>query len=342
MRQLIESIPQLVWTCTPSGSCDFLSRQWVEFTGVPAEKQIGSGWLKQIHPEDQKRLMEAWNTAVTNESEFKEEFRIRRHDGEYRWFDTRAVPVRDSKGRLVKWVGSNTDTTERRESERGTAHLAAIVESSLSGIVSEDLEGIIKSWNAAAEKIFGYSAAEMLGRSVRELIPADRQHEKDEILSKVRRGQRVEHMETVRVRKGGQLFDVSITVSPLKNAAGKVIGVSKIVRDITARKRTERELRASEERFRLMVEGARDYAIIVLDADGKVCGWNAGAERLHGYTEQEIMGRHISTFHTPEELESRKAERLLAAASAKSLRMASRDSVPIQPASMICSRGFPF
>jgi PAS domain S-box-containing protein len=317
LRQMIDSLPQLVWTCTPDGRCDYLGRNWVDYTGIPASEQVGFGWLNQIHPEDQTQLYQKWGEAVASGSEFQGEFRIRRHDREYRWFDTRAIPVHDSDGKLVKWVGSNTDITERLQNEQVTAHLAAIVESSQSGIVSKDLNGIITSWNAAAERIFGYSASEMLGRPVRDLIPPDRQHEEDEILRRIRQGERVDHMETVRRRKDGRLINASITVSPIKSAAGKVIGVSKIVRDITARKRTELDLIASQERFRLMVDGARDYAIVILDADGRINAWNSGAERIHGFSEQEILGQNFSIFHTPEELENRKAERLLTAATAK-------------------------
>jgi PAS domain S-box-containing protein len=317
LRQLIESLPQLVWTCTPDGRCDYLGRHWVEYTGIPASEQVGFGWLNQIHPEDQTSLFHKWGEAVASESEFQGEFRIRRHDREYRWFDTRAIPVRDAEGKLLKWVGSNTDITERLQNEQTTAHLAAIVESSLSGIVSKDLNGVVTSWNAAAERIFGYSAAEMVGHPIRELIPPDRRHEEDEILSQIRAGKRVDHLETVRRRKDGKLIHTSITVSPIKNPEGKVIGVSKIVRDITERKRTEADLIASEERFRLMVDGARDYAIVVLDAEGRINAWNSGAERIYGYATQEIVGQHFSIFHTPEELENRKAERLLRAASVK-------------------------
>lgn len=117
-RQIAESLPQLVWTCRPDGYCDFLSQKWVEFTGVPAAEQLGSGWLDQIHTEDRVRLMEAWNATVKTGSRFQVEFRIRGENGSYRWFDTRAEALRGSSGEIVKWFGSNTDITERRESEQ--------------------------------------------------------------------------------------------------------------------------------------------------------------------------------------------------------------------------------
>ncbi|SDL91395.1 PAS domain S-box-containing protein [Catalinimonas alkaloidigena] len=117
-RQLTESLPQLVWTCRPDGTCDYLSQQWVEYTGMPAEIQLQIGWMEQVHPDDRDATIDAWHLAVTQKSDFHVEFRIRRHDGLYRWFDTRAVRLVDSAGDTVKWFGSNTDIHDRREAEQ--------------------------------------------------------------------------------------------------------------------------------------------------------------------------------------------------------------------------------
>src|SRR5690348_12927456 len=110
--------------------------------------------------------------------------------------------------------------------EKIAAHLAAIVDSSTDAIVSKDLSGIIESWNKSAERIFGYTAAEMIGKTIRLIIPAALQHEEDTILSRIREGQRVEHFETTRLHKDGRLIDVSLTVSPIKDENGKIIGAS--------------------------------------------------------------------------------------------------------------------
>ena len=143
-------------------------------------------------------------------------------------------------------VWSFRDITERRHAKKTSERLAAIVDSSEDAIVGKDLNGIVTSWNAGAEKIFGYSASEMVGASIRELIPPERQSEEDQIFERIRRGERVNHMDTVRVAKGGRLINVSITVSPIKDSAGNVIGASKIARDITDRKRAEEGLRAAK------------------------------------------------------------------------------------------------
>jgi PAS domain S-box-containing protein len=116
-RQLSNSLPQLVWTCLPDGPCDYLSKQWLEYTGIPAERQLGFGWLEQLHPDDREPTVTAWNAAVASDSDFHIEFRIRGHDGEYRWFDTHAVRLCDARGRTVKWLGSSTDITEHKQTE---------------------------------------------------------------------------------------------------------------------------------------------------------------------------------------------------------------------------------
>jgi PAS domain S-box-containing protein len=123
-RTLAESLPQLIWTCAPDGYCDYLSRQWVEYTGLPAEEQLGSGWAAQVHPDDRERVQKEWAAATARGDGFDIEFRIRRHDGIYRWFKTKAVPFRDAQGRVVKWFGSNTDFEAEKQSEaRLQSHL---------------------------------------------------------------------------------------------------------------------------------------------------------------------------------------------------------------------------
>ena len=134
--------------------------------------------------------------------------------------------------------------TERAQAARSQARLAAIVESSDDAILSKDLNGIIQTWNAGADRLFGYRAEEVIGQSVTLLLPPERIQEESQILARMRSGRRVEHMETVRVAKDGRRLDISLTVSPIRDQSGRVIGASKIARDITERKRAESELKA--------------------------------------------------------------------------------------------------
>jgi PAS domain S-box-containing protein len=148
--------------------------------------------------------------------------------------------------RSVGRVWSFRDITERNQAEIISQRLAAIVSSSDDAIVGKDLNSIVTSWNAGAERIFGYSASEMIGTSIMRLIPPDHQGEEDQILARIRAGERMDPIETVRVAKDGRLLDVSITVSPIKDATGTVVGASKIARDISERKRAEEKLQAAK------------------------------------------------------------------------------------------------
>ena len=159
-------------------------------------------------------------------------------------------------GLLVRAWGTQRDVTERKEAEEERSRLAAIVESSDDAILSKTLDGIITSWNQAAERLYGYFAEEVVGQPISMLVPSDRPEEVPEILRKVRRGEKIEHLETVRVAKDGRLIDVSLTVSPVKGLDGNIVGASTIARDITERKRVEEALRGAREAERNRI--ARD------------------------------------------------------------------------------------
>jgi PAS domain S-box-containing protein len=182
--------------------------------------------------------------------------------------------------------------------ELARLHLAKIIESSDDAIVSKDLNGIIQSWNAAAEHLFGYSAQEAIGRSIRMIIPDDRQQEEDFVLSRIRAGAAVRHYETLRKRKDGRLIPISLTVSPIYDEGGVVIGASKIARDISDRSEADLAIR----RLAAVVESSDD-AIVSKNLDSIILTWNAAAERLFGYTAEEAVGRSIRLI-IPDELQS--------------------------------------
>lgn len=159
-RLLTDSLPQLVWTCTSDGHCDYLSRQWLDYTGTTAETQVGFGWLEQVHPGDRGRVHVAWQQAVESRKEFGVEFRIRRHDGAYRWFDTRAVPLRDRQGQIRRWFGSNTDITERRAAaeqlQKSEGRIQTVISNMTEGLVISSLDGQLLHWNPAGLAMHGF------------------------------------------------------------------------------------------------------------------------------------------------------------------------------------------
>ena len=171
--------------------------------------------------------------------------------------------------------------------------LAAIVESSDDAIIGKDLDGIVLTWNRGAERLYGYSADEVRGHSIGVLIPDDRPDELRSVLERIRSGQRVDHHETVRRTKDGRLVHVSLTVSPVKDAAGRVIGAATIARDVTAQRRAELTLRTSELRWRSVIDSAVD-GIVLIDARGRIEEFNPAAERIFGYSEREVLGHNVA------------------------------------------------
>jgi PAS domain S-box-containing protein len=177
--------------------------------------------------------------------------------GEERWTLIRATPIFDDAGQVALAVNFFQDITERHRAQETRARLAAIVESSEDAIVSKDLNGIVTSWNAAAERLYGWKAEEIIGKSKATVIPPDLPDELPTILRRIRAGERIEQYETRRVRNDGTVFDASITVSPVKDAEGRIIGASTIARDITQRKRTEEELRRRQREVEALNERLR-------------------------------------------------------------------------------------
>ena len=205
-------------------------------------------------------------------------------------------------GGLVSWTAHtlNRIETERRRAVESHLQLAAIVESSDDAIVSKNLDAIITSWNQGAERIFGYTAAEVVGQPISILIPPGNENEESENLERLWLGERIEHYETVRRRKDGTLVDVSLTISPVKDSHGRVIGASKIVRDITKRKQAEEALRRSEAHKTAILQTALD-AILAVDQTATVREWNRGAEKMFGYPKEEALGRKIDELIIPAE-----------------------------------------
>ena len=175
------------------------------------------------------------------------------------------------------------------KSQHAQAILAAIVESSDDAIVSKDLDGVVTSWNASAERIFGYTADEMIGRPISILVPPERPEDEPAILAKLRLGERIDHYETVRIRKDGERIDISVTISPIRDESGVIVGASKVARDITMQRRRERLLAESQAMFQGLFEHSPD-AIVVIEGGGRIRRVNAQLERLFGYKRDELHG----------------------------------------------------
>lgn len=206
-----------------------------------------TGWIQEyILPEDQPTVLRAIQEAISTKSMFVLEHRVRRADGSVGWTLSRAIPLFDERGNITEWFGAASDITDQKLYQESQSRLAAIVDSADDAIISKGLDSIIRTWNAGATRMFGYTPEEAIGRSIRILIPEELQYEEDQILARLRAGERIDHFETVRRRKNGERIEVSITISPIRDRAGRVTGASKIARDISDRRRMERMLIQSE------------------------------------------------------------------------------------------------
>jgi two-component system sensor histidine kinase VicK len=197
-------------------------------------------------------------------------------------------PIKDSSGVVIGISKIARDISAIKRAGEKSLILSALVDSTDDAIISKNLNGIITSWNPSAERIFGYRPEEIIGQSVLKLIPADRQDEETLILSRLRRGERVQYFHTKRLTKSGKLIDVSLTISPVKDERGNIVGVSKIARDIT-------ELIQAEKQSAMLsaIVSCSDDAIISKDLNSIVTSWNSSAERLFSYTASEMIGQSI-------------------------------------------------
>jgi PAS domain S-box-containing protein len=219
-------------------------------------------------------------------------------DGTERPIDDSAAPITNEAGEILGVVLVFRDATELRRAQETSERLAAIVEHSEDAIIGKDLNGIITSWNAAAERLYGYTAHEAIGQSISKIVPSDKQEELNSMMEGLIRGERIQHLETVRLNKDGTPIDVSLTVSPIKNIYNEVIGASKIARDIGQRKRAEQALRTSEARKAAFFRSALD-CIITIDHEGRVIEFNPAAERTFGYRKDEVLGKELASLIIP-------------------------------------------
>jgi PAS domain S-box-containing protein len=197
-------------------------------------------------------------------------------------------------------AGADEWVERLRNPELAPYWLSAIIESAEDAIITKTLDSIITSWNKGAERVFGYTAEEAIGKPVTILIPEDHPDEEPSIIARLRRGERIEHYETVRVRKDGSLVDISLTVSPIKGPDGRIIGASKIARDITARKRAEEALRRSERELSDFFESAV-VGLHWVGPDGTILRANRAELEMLGYSREEYVGRNIAEFHVDAE-----------------------------------------
>lgn len=253
LRVTLTSIGDAVISTDVEGRITFMNGVAESLTGWPQADALGRPLPEVFHVVDVHKRQSDENIALralragTTMGLANHTILIAR-DGRECPIDDSASPIRNDLGEAIGAVLVFRNVTERNKASEAQALLAAIVESSEDAIVSKTLDGIIRSWNAGAQRLFGYAPDEAIGRPITLIIPNDRQDEEHEIIARVSRGERVEHFETVRVTRQGRLIDISLSISPVRDSAGRIVGASKVARDITERKRAEAALREADQR----------------------------------------------------------------------------------------------
>jgi PAS domain S-box-containing protein len=319
------SIGDAVMTTDDAGRVDFMNAVAQALTGWPLEDARGKPLREVFHivNEETRREVESPVEKVLAAGAIvglANHTVLIARDGRETPIDDSGAPIRVGEGPIVGVVLVFRDITDRRQAEEVRLRLAAIVESSDDAIIGKTLEGSITNWNKGAERLYGYTAEEVVGRPISLLAPPDRPNEIPDILARLKRGERIEQFETTRVKKNGEVIDVSLSISPIKNAEGVLIGASTIARDITRRRRIERELLESEERYRAFVRNSSeaiwrfeleepvptelpvDEQIELCYRHGYLAECNDAMAEMYGFSHAgEIMGARIGDLFVPDD-----------------------------------------
>ena len=265
--------------------------------GYSANEVLGRSVSILMEPDRPDEMVEILEKIRRGQRVEHYETTRRRKDGKIVAVSLSVSPVHETSGVISGAATIARDITERKQAEERIRAVASIVDSSDDAIISKALDGTITSWNTAAESMYGYTAGEILGRPVSLLIADDRPDEMVEILGQIRRGERVEHYETTRVRKDGTVVPVSLSVSPVHDSTGVIVGASSIARDITERKRSEERIRAAAEYARSLIEASLD-PLVTISPEGKITDVNEATTKVTGLPRDTLIGTDFSDYFT--------------------------------------------
>jgi len=287
MRRAIDAAGIGTWRWDPAANQVSLSDRASELIGAPAGCLKYPQFLACFHPADRDGVDHSLRWGLAGGESLDLDVRGLPAEGPERWLRMRGRAVAPNLHGVLIEIAGPTAT------EQANSRLAAIVNSSDDAIVGKDLDGIVTDWNRGAELIFGYSVAEMTGKPLSILLPHGQEDELGAILARIKQGERIEHFETRRRRKDGEIIDVSLTISPVWGSNGRLLGASKVARDITTAKRAQTLLAEREAHLQSVLDTVPD-AMIVIDPAGTMHSFSLAAERLFGYTAAEAIGQNVS------------------------------------------------
>ncbi|MGY0196961.1 PAS domain S-box protein [Leptothrix sp. BB-4] len=299
-RAIVEDQAEAISLARPDDFVrSYVNPAYATLYGLPREALVGHCLLEQVPPQEREAVAQLLTTIRDEGRTERSENRIVQRDGSVRWVSWTNRVLRGPDGQ-VEWLHSvGRDITDEVAGRGALARLAAVVESSADAIVSKTLGGVITSWNAAASALFGHSAAEAVGRSILMLVPPDRVDEEAALMARVRAGEAVVEWETVRQRADGTLLHVALTLSPIRDRDGRIVGVSNVVRDIGERVQLQQALAERERRFRALYD--RTPAMLQsIDAEGRLLSVSDLWLQHLGYRREEVIGRPSVDFLTPQ------------------------------------------
>ena len=299
LHQLIDAMPHMVWLATAEVGCEFVNRRWVDYTGIPLDAQLGYDWVQQIHPDDREGLLGAWQRATENGLDFQFDCRIRRHDGSYRWFDTRGVPLRAASGKIVNWFGTSTDVhdahTARDALTENEERLRYVELATYDAIYDWDMRSGVTRRNVAFQTVFGAPVhahnKERWWES--HIHPDDRKRVVDSASAAFRARKPTWQEDYRMLRADGTYATVADRGYLLYDAGRKPLRMIGAIADITERKQVEQSLRDAQARLLSAIDGG-GMATWIWDIETDELWWDDAARRLWG-REPEEMGQMTLT-----------------------------------------------
>jgi PAS domain S-box-containing protein len=307
-RLMADHAPVMIWMSGADKLCTWFNKPWLAFVVRPMGQELGYGSSENAHPEDLDRCLHTYTAGFDARQPFTMEYRLRRHDGEYRWVLDHGIPVHSVSGEFTGYIGSCIDITERKraeeallqreaESRRLLDYHQAVMANMGEGLYTTDMQGLVTYMNPAAEGLLGWKSAELLGRRMHDVThyqhPDGRPFPIEECagFQVLQEGKVLKDRDDVFIRRDGSFFPAVYSSSPLLSE-GKIAGRVVVFRDVTERKRDEERLRQSEARMRAILNTAAD-AIITMDIHGIIQSVNPASERMFGYAAAEMIGHSV-------------------------------------------------
>ncbi|MDP2977944.1 MAG: PAS domain S-box protein, partial [Thiobacillus sp.] len=290
--KLFQHFPHMVWRSGPDGNCDYFNKTWLEFTGRRLEQEQGDGWAKGVHPDDLDRCRKVYLDAFDRREPFEIEYRLRRHDGEYRWIMGNGAPYEDLNGTFAGYIGASYDITERKLAEEKARKLSLVVEETGNSVIITDRNGIIEYVNPAFTRVTGYPLEEAVGQSPGMLKSGLTPAEHYQKLWKTLQAGKEWRGELLNRKKNGELFWEYEVITALKNETNEITHFIAVKEDVTERKHQEEKLRMWGRAIESSVN-----AILITDAEvpgNPLIYTNPAFERITGYSQEEALGRNCN------------------------------------------------